>query len=405
MSKKPLIIIISTALGILLIGLMGYYFLIQGGGVGGEKDPTGKNFFPLGGDGGPTTPGGEPTTPGGGPAKPTNFTQKLRQLSAEPVAGAGVLDVKAGTPVRYIEKATGHIFEVELFSPNRSRVSNTTIPVVYDAVWGNKNGALVARYLKEDNQTIDTYSLIIKATSTTTDNVISGIAFPSGISDLSVLGDSIFYLVRGENGSTGYTSNFSQGNRKQVWLSPINELLSQYVNQRTVALTTKPASGVPGFMYFVDTGNGNVKKVLGNVPGLSALSNDLGTQLVVLKQSTNALMSLYDIKSNTYSALTPATFPEKCVWSKKDRDVVYCAVPRSSIGGGSLTAWYQGYASFTDDIWQYNLKNNIAVVIENLSENAGQSIDVEKPLLSENEQYLIFMNKIDNTLWSLDLTK
>jgi hypothetical protein len=38
-----------------------------------------------------------------------------------------------------------------------------------------------------------------------------------------------------------------------------------------------------------------------------------------------------------------------------------------------------------------------------LSQESGMAIDVIKPILSDNEQYLIFINKIDNTLWSLDL--
>ncbi len=116
-------------------------------------------------------------------------------------------------------------------------------------------------------------------------------------------------------------------------------------------------------------------------------------------------MELYDIKTGVVAPASPATFSEKCVWSKKDVNTLYCAVPREYLGGESLTLWYMGRASFTDDIWQYDLKNNTSVMIENLSVDSGKTIDIIKPLLSENEQYLVFMNKIDNTLWSLDLTK
>jgi hypothetical protein len=70
-----------------------------------------------------------------------------------------------------------------------------------------------------------------------------------------------------------------------------------------------------------------------------------------------------------------------------------------------LISWYIGNISFRDDIWKYDLKNNTAVIIDNLTDESGIKIDVIKPQLSVNEKYLVFINKIDGTLWSLDLTK
>ncbi len=407
MSKKLFIIIVCLILGLFLISLIGYYFIIQNN----QGEPTSlvqgfKNFFPFGGNDpieepGVVTPNEE--TPIETP--PKNFTQKLRKLSAEPVAGAGTLDIKAGTIVHYIEKATGHIFEVELFSPNQNRISNTTIPVVYDTIWGNKNNSLIARYLKDDDQTVDTYSLSLKSISTTTENTISGIAFPRDISDVSILGDSVFYLVKNNSSSAGYISNFDGSKRKQIWNSEIKELLSQYVNAKTIALTTKPAPNISGFLYFVDTTSGQVKKMLGDVSGLSTQVDSLGTQILFLEQGDGATLSLFDVKGKSTTNITPATFPEKCAWSKKDKYILYCAVPKEFIDGNSLTSWYKGFISYTDDIWKYDLKNNSSRIIDDLSIDSSQTIDVVKPILSENEQYLIFINKIDNTLWSLDLTK
>lgn len=411
MSKKSLIIIISLTLGLLLVVLVGYYFIIQNSESDGNETTTGfKNFFPFGGNDTPiqtATTGNEPE-----PEEP-NFTQKLRKLSSEHVAGAGIVDVKNGLPlgrqgsvVRYIEKATGHIFEVELFSPRHDRISNTTLPVVYEAIFGNKNNSLIARYLKEDNQTIDTYSLTIKSSAaTTTENNVSATVFPLNIKEVSVFGDSIFYLQENDTASVGFISNFAGTKKVQIWNSPIKEILSQYVNTKTVALSTKPAQNIPGYLYFVDTGSGQVRKVLSNIAGLSTLADSTGTTVLYLEQKGSAQMFAFDTKNKSTEALSPATFPEKCVWSKLSPSTVYCAVSKDSLGGESLTNWYKGLISFNDDIWQYDVKNNISGIIENLSYESGESIDVIKPVLSENEQYLIFINKRDGSLWSLDLTK
>ncbi len=409
MSKKT-IIIISAALAIFLIALIGYYFIVQNNA---GTDPSGKttgfrSFFPFGGNNNSSnetstennTTEQQPTQ-----TEQVDFTKKLRRLSTEPVSGAGVLDIKAGTVVRFIEKATGHIFETELFSPNTNRISNTTIPVVINAMWGNGNNSLIARYLKDDNQTVDTYSLTLKTVSTSTENTISGIAFPSKISDVSVFETSVFYLEQGNNFSTGFISKFDGGSKKQIWNSAIKELLSQYINAKTVALTTKSAPGVSGFLYFVDTGTGFVRSIISNVPGLSTLVNPDGTKVLYLEQGSGTKMFLFDQKTKISTDISPITFPEKCVWSKKDATVAYCAVPKEYIDNNTLTSWYQGLISTNDDIWKFDTKSNSSTVIESLSISSGFQIDVIKPILSTNERYLIFINKIDNSLWSLDLTK
>jgi len=406
MSKKTYIIILIV-LVLILSGLIFYYLKNKNtdGGNGGIAD-TFKNFFPFGGEevvnnnNGTTTPDETPIV-----EEPVDFIQKLRKLSSEPVAGAGLLDVKAGTVVRYIEKATGHIFEVELFSPRQGRISNTTVPKVYDAVWGNKNNSLITRYLKDDDRTVETYSLTVKDISTTTENTITGIAFPSRISDVSVIDASVFYLEQGVNGSNGYVSNWSGGSKKQIWNSPIKELISQYVNNKTVALTTKSEENTEGFLYFVDTGNGSTRRIIGNIIGLSTLVDSSATRVLYLKQEQGVEMFLYDMTTKTRDAVYPVTFPEKCVWSSKNKDIVFCAVPKEGVEKSSLTFWYKGLNQFNDDIWKYDLENKTSDIVLSMSSETSENIDVIKPILSESEQYLVFMNKRDNALWSLDLTK
>ncbi len=128
MSKKFIIILISSVLGLLLVSLMGYYFIIQDGNANGTGGGINfRSFLPFGGeqeipeDTGTGSENEEENTTPTPEENSTDFTQKLRKLSVEPVAGAGVLDITAGTLVRYIERATGHIYEVELYSPKKER--------------------------------------------------------------------------------------------------------------------------------------------------------------------------------------------------------------------------------------------------------------------------------------------
>jgi len=409
MSKK-IIIITSVFLSLILLGLVGYYLLSPNDSGTPNSVVSGfRSFFTFGGDDtsstSTTTPVQNETDLKQAEELQLNFTQKLRKLSSESVSGAGTADFKAGTVVHYIEKATGHIFEVELFSPKQIRISNTTIPVVIDGIWGNKNNSLIARYLKDDNKTVDTYSLTLKNLSTTTENTITGTPFPTNISDVSIFGTNVFYLEQSETFSTGYISNFDGTKKKQVWNSPIKELNSQFVNDKTVALTTKPNPNLPGFLYLVDTGNGVVKNVLRNIAGLSTLVNGDATQILYLTQESFILLSVFNQKDKSSKNVDFTTFPEKCVWSNKDKSVVYCAVPKEHLVPNSLINWYKGFISFSDDIHKYNTKDGTYSIVGELFKESAENIDVIKPILSENEQYIVFMNKKDNSLWSLDLTK
>lgn len=405
MSKKN-IYILTGVLILILLALVGYYLIYSIPSGTGDRPSIFRNFFPLGGSENIST---STTTPQievpEEPERPIDYIKKLRKISSEPVAGSGTEDVKAGTVVRYIEKATGHIYEVELFSPRQGRISNTTIPQVYDAVWGNKNNSLIARYLKEDNKKVDTYTLNLKGVSTSTENTIYGVSFPVQIDDVSVFGDTVFYLQKNTDGSYGYTSKFDGSNKKQIWNSAINELISQFVNAKNVVLTTKPDAISPGFLYLIDTTNGNVKKILGNIFGLSTLVSADANQVLYLNQGGTPQLYTFNIKTKTTENITPVAFPEKCVWSKKDTNIVYCAVSKEPIDNNSLTMWYKGQIALNDDIWKYNFKDKTSDMLLSLDNESGELIDVIKPILTENEQYLVFINKRDNSLWSLDLTK
>jgi hypothetical protein len=408
MSRK-ILIPITIVLTLVLLGLGLYYYSLNSNStVATGTKKVFKNFFPFGGNenGNGTVNEGEENgnTNGSETNNPSqvDFTQKLRKLSAEPVSGAGLLDIKAGTIVRYVEKATGHIFEVELFSPNKNRISNTTIPLIYEALWGNKNNSFVARYLKDDNETIDTYSLTIKNPSSTTPSTIGGTLLGTNITDVSVFGSSIFELQESFSGSIGIVLNFDNTGKKQIWNSPIKEINPQFFSSKTIALNTKPKAGVNGYLYFVDTSTAAVKQVLGNIPGLVSSVNSDGSQILIYSQGVNASLNSYDTKTKAFKTVNPVTFPEKCVWSKKNINVVYCGVPRENLTPNSLEDWYKGKITFSDDIWKYDFKAGTSSIVSELNE---ENTDVIKSQLSDSEQYLIFVNKTNNSLWSLDLTK
>lgn len=407
MSKK-ILITITVILSLLFLSILAYYFLISGNTAPSQNGGNRifRNFFSF--NNSPNNNGETATTTQtdntpGVTTPDTVFGQRLRKITSEQVSGVGSLDLKAGTVLRYIEKATGHIYEVELFSPRHSRISNTTIPVVYDAIWNKKATGLIASYLKDDNRTVDTYSLILKGTSSTTVDTVSGTIFPENTFGVSVFGDSMFYLVKADSGTTGYVSDINGDKSKIVWKSSLKEITPQFVNSKTIAINTNPYPNINGYLYLVDTTNGKVTRALGDILGLSTNVNQDASRILYINQATGISTNVFDSKTREISQIYPATFPEKCVWSKKDLSVVYCAAPEQTLSGNSLINWYLGAETYKDSIWRFETKTGAAMMISDLTAESMVDIDLIKPILSENEQYLVFINKKDNSLWSLDM--
>jgi hypothetical protein len=66
--------------------------------------------------------------------------------------------------------------------------------------------------------------------------------------------------------------------------------------------------------------------------------------------------------------------------------------------------WYQGLITFSDDIWKLNLTTGESRIVASIEkESNGEIIDVINPVINKDDGYLIFTNKIDLSLWGLQL--
>ena len=65
--------------------------------------------------------------------------------------------------------------------------------------------------------------------------------------------------------------------------------------------------------------------------------------------------------------------------------------------------WYQGITSFSDSVWMIDIETQTVKVLADPVNIAGEEIDLIKPVLSQDENYLFFINKKDSSLWSLRL--
>jgi hypothetical protein len=402
MRLRNFFIILVSLLLLAALGLAAYY-IIQGGT--GTTPTTGGNFFsnlfPFGNETVPeeTEEEEEVVTPA-----PTGERYTLRQLSTAPVAGVIVYTQGSDTVVRYVERATGHVYDIAATGGSAKRVSNTTVPKVYEARWLPSARTAILRYLDSDGESIVSYAALLRS-SGSEESRFEGTFLPRNLKDLALSpGGRIAYLTKTSSGGT-ITAADPDGRRSQVLVTlPFSSWLLSWPATSTIAVTTTPSARAFGFLYFLNTTSSRLTKVLGDVPGLTATVNQPLTKVVYSESGERGITTKsLDIKSGAVTELPLQTLPaEKCVWSATRSITLYCAAPFDIPPGDYPDLWYQGLVSFSDNLWELDLESGSATLLSLLSEEEG-GMDATGLRLSPDESFLTFINKNDSSLWSLEL--
>jgi peptidoglycan hydrolase-like protein with peptidoglycan-binding domain len=377
---------------------------------------------------GPGSPGQETMTFGPATKQAVmNFQQEFAADILTPsglTAGTGIVDeptrakihaLKGTIPakesalaVRYVDRASGNIYQTFIDTIAEKQISSTTIPKIQEAFFGANNGVLL-RFLAGDNSTITTFSGTLPAIVAGGDSALSlqGGFLEPGIKTLSLSpdGSRFFYLTNTEQSAFGTTAAIDGSKRNQLWTSAYTEWLPQWVNDRVIALTTKPSSTVPGYLYSFDTQTKNFTKVIGNIKGLTTLYSPNGKKILYSRTSTNGngiILGLYDLDTKLSNDIGINTFPEKCIWTP-DSITLYCAVPAAIPPGQYPDVWYQGAITFGDTFWKLDTKTSLFKQIADPASDADATIDGINLFLDQRETRLFFTNKNDSTLWAITL--
>lgn len=418
--KKTLIILI-TVLSIILIIFFGWYLFLRNPDV-----PVGtavRDILPFG-QGDNTN---IPILPTGDSSIPSNNTQdeslgtdefgspttSLFQISDTPVAGAVIFKKEKGTIVRYVDRATGHIYDVNLSTLTKTKVTNQTLPKIYEAYFRPDGNAVLLRFLKDDSDVVE--NLILTLTppqGTSTPSTSSGQADSLyAVSSTPLRGDvnavtvgsnnTLIYALR--DTSSIVSSTFNGTGVKTLLTSPFTDWRLAAAGNSLVVYT-KASTDVSGFAYTLNTSSKAFTKILGPLNGLVVIPNISGNQVLYSYSENNKTRTFAkNLTNNTQTEILPTTLAEKCIWSIKQTSILFCGVPVDESGGGEPDGWYRGLTHFSDRIWLFDTKLEIAQVLVEPKLSLDIDVDITEPRLSPDEDYLIFINKTDLSLWVLRL--
>lgn len=307
--------------------------------------------------------------------------------------------------IRFIEKTTGNIFDIDSDQEEIRTTSETIVALAEEALTANLGNTILFRYINTANEIESFLANIIKPTGSATKNSLSGSFLPKNTKTVAITreGDTLFYMQPYGEGITATTLSLKTKKKVQVFESPFTEWNAGWSNNKTVVIATKPSAYAEGYAYSINTDTKALKKILGEIFGLTVLVSPNNKQVIYSESGNQTFTTkLLLTDTNISSSFSVKTLPEKCVWSK-DSVTVYCAVPASIPKGAYPDDWYQGTVTFSDAIWKINQKTNVATLLVNPQEVVQVSLDIENIKLSDNEDYLIFRNKNDLMLWGYSL--
>lgn len=391
-------IIIALAILFVLFFAAGavWYYFIRGNNppdnnpVTAEPTPVG-NPFPEGG--GKDSAGSTGSQTGNAPdlgSIPQNLNAAagdVFQIGPDAVAGAVFYKDK----IRYVEKSSGNIFEVDLDGKNKNNLSNNKVAGVFDAVLSRQGTRALIKYAAGDK--IFTLSASLTGSSTKTT------IFPLGVKDVafSPKGDKIAYVLSsGDSASviTATPENKSQVVRLKLKYSSWRIL---WTEDNGIYLLSSPSAYLDGFLYKITLSSGVFSKILGSYPGLLASINAPSLIFSETNQKEKTVDTfLANSSGGNIGPLSIKALPEKCVWSKKIKDIVFCAAPLIFPGATYPDDWYMGKVSFGDAVVKINIASRSIT-----SFLLPESTDATKLFLSDDETNLFFINKGDESLWRL----
>jgi len=401
MNRKKIVTLISILFVIVVGGIIGGYFYLTNtkttttspSGVRSLSGDQSNNNVVIVDNKASSTPGQLP---------------RLRQITQTPVAGYDFIDQGKGYVVWYVDRGNGNVFQTATNTLEITKITNTTIPKVYEAFIGKGGSNIILRLLGDNSETVQTFIGSLKNQTSTSSEAqtksLTGIFLADDIKMLSLSPnkDSLFGITSSNQGIGNFYS-FS-GKSSNVFSHPIKNWVSQWVNTNTMAMTSAPSAKTQNISFLLNTKTGSLTKTLGPKNGLVVSSSPDALHLLFSENKANTLVfGVVDIKTNSETQLPNETIPDKCVWSKQNPALVYCGFPKTIPSGLYPDYWYQGKVFFDDTIGSFDTKTSRFTTNTDLKNESGVSIDATNLMLSKDSKYLLFTNKRDLTLWMLEL--
>lgn len=313
---------------------------------------------------------------------------QANQLSQEPVLNP-VID---NNSVKYHSASNGNVFQSNLDGSNSTRISSDILTNLIKVLWSPDKAKMIS-FFDQAGQVQKYFHDFNEDKSTLLDANIQSL-------DWSPTENKIVYQYYDRQSGLNNISiaNPDGSEWTNIFQTRMKDLVLEWPKADQIALQTKPSGLVQSAIYMITASGENFQKLIDNTYGLTALWSPQGDKVLYSEtnsQGQNLELKLLNTNTNTSIVLNFSTLPEKCVWSGNNI-TIYCAVPTIIPNEAIMPDdYYKNLVEFSDIFYKVDLNTGQKLLLAKLDVNAKN--------LLVNEDYLIFVNKKDGLLYSLEL--
>jgi hypothetical protein len=330
------------------------------------------------------------------------------QIAREIEAGIFLLDSgwvsdisldASGTKVRYFDHISGQAKTSAFDAARVESLSSVKFEDVLRVFWPRTKNQAIFEYTTADNSRAFTFYDFDRGSAKT---------FSSGVREIVWSPDSnkiAYHLVDDAKKINSIFISFPDGTKPSNISSLQTRSISLFWSSTsTIFALEKPVLGSPNTLFKIDAKTGAIKTLFGPVFGTQILPSPDGKLLLVAttdEDGTDLTSEIVDANTgNVVTNLPAPTLGTKCAWAKNS-EVIYCAFP-SGISFAKIPdmpfRYWRGEVQGQDDFGKYNVKTGEFKKIKEATK-----FDTENLLVSPQENYLIFLNRLDNSLYSIKL--
>jgi len=323
----------------------------------------------------------------------SNSSSKITAISQEAVLDPVINSQK----VNYYLANNGNVYESNFDGSGSVQLSTDTLTNLSGVLWSPDKDKTI--HIFNDNGIIKKYFYDFRTKQST--RLSQNIGYISWAPNE----DRIVYQYLGPTGEDSISISNPDGlDWTNIFQTRMKDLIVKWPSSNKVTLTTKPSGLTQGAAYTLNLTNNDFQKVIESTYGLTVLWSPQANKILFSEtdhQGKNLKLKIADLGQSTTSQLDITTLSEKCVWST-DNQTVFCAVPENIPQIAVLPDdYHKNLTSFSDHFWKINVDTRQKIEI--FENKGGQIYDAKNLLLSPSEDYLIFINQIDDLLYSLEI--
>jgi hypothetical protein len=374
------------------------------------------------------------------------YNEGLIKIWDKPVAGYGFYyknipysyvdddgKTQSGTSLKtilmFVDSNTGFVYEKDLSSPTSTptQITDTSYPNIRKAYFiNNKSGGkgrVIMQYLK--NNTIKTISANVPDFAGISISLQDVTSLPDNINfiNTSSNNENLIYVIN-KNKTTNnkpdvysdwyLINNVNDTYGTRIYTSELTDWKVNITNSDKIYAYNKDSAYELSGLYKLNNSSvlGDLNQIYNNHSGVSFLIND-STALISmttgdgLKTYLNNNFNGSNFSDSNISSLDFTTLSNKCGENDSSENIIICSVPKEikNYDSGLPDAWYQGFTSWDDNLYVVNndYPNGALLFNINVDGSVFENIDARDLKINNNYSHVLFINKNDGALWSLNI--